>query len=463
MGPSSVQIAQGTLDNLKSPKDEVHTGPSSLLIRDANIWTGNDTIRGSILIEDGRIQKIARRISEGADEEILARRLVALPGLVDAHVHLRDLRLSYKEDFTSGTAAAAAGGFTTVLDMPNTLPPTDSAQRLREKTRRASRKILVNVGFHAAAIRDRNAAKAMKAAGAFSMKLYLPKPIAPLDIGDDRAIVQVLKAAKEASLPVTVHAEDASQIEGTRTIRALKELVRSRPGNAETSAVNRMLLLQKQIGSHVHFCHLTLPSSVSAIDNLHSGRLSSEVTPHHTLLSEDSLETLGWKAWMVPPLRPRQVSSNLFRAMATGTATIIATDHAPHTIREKQHSPLRSPPGIPGLETAMPVMLTMVNKRKLSLGRLVSLLSTNPAKVFGLSSKGRLENGADGDVVLIDMKKRGKIDPAKFFSKAHYSPFQGWKTQGSVNTTIVNGSVVYRDGEITGKRGGGKVLRNGMR
>jgi len=147
--------------------------------------------------------------------------------------------------------------------------------------------------------------------------------------------------------------------------------------------------------------------------------------------------------------------------MATGTATIVATDHAPHTIREKQRSPLRSPPGIPGLETAMPVMLTMVNKRTLSLRRFVSLVSTNPAKVFGLSSKGRLENGADGDVVLIDMKKKGKIDPEKFFSKAHYSPFQGWKTQGSVHTTIVNGSVVYREGEIIAKPGVGKVLRNG--
>jgi dihydroorotase len=149
--------------------------------------------------------------------------------------------------------------------------------------------------------------------------------------------------------------------------------------------------------------------------------------------------------------------------MATGTATIIATDHAPHTIREKQRSPLRSPPGIPGLETAMPVMLTMVNKRKLSLRQLVLLLSTNPAKVFGLSSKGRLENRADGDVVLIDTKKKGKIDPEKFFSKAHYSPFQDWKTQGSVHTTIVNGSVVYREGEIIGKPGSGKVLRNGRR
>jgi dihydroorotase len=449
------------LDNLKSPKDEVHPILPSLLIRDAHIWAKNDIIRGSILIVDGRIQRIARRIPEPADEEILARRLVALPGLIDAHVHLRDLRLSYKEDFTTGTAAAAAGGFTTVLDMPNTLPPTDSARRLREKAGRASRKILVNTGFHTAAVGDRSAAKAMKVSGAFSMKLYLPRPIAPLDVADDRKIVEVLKAAKDASIPVTVHAEDAAQIEGARNIRTFKELVRSRLGSAETSAVNRILRLHTQIGCRVHFCHVTLPSSISAIGNKSSGRLSSEVTPHHTLLSEDSVKMLGWKAWMVPPLRPQKVMKNLFRAMATGTATIMATDHAPHTIKEKRRPPKRSPPGIPGLETTMPLMLTMVNKGRLSLGRLVSLLSTNPAKVFSLNSKGRLEKGADGDVILVDMKKRGKVNPEKFFSKAHYSPFEGWKTQGAVHTTIVNGSVIHQEGEIMGKPGIGMVLLNG--
>jgi len=149
--------------------------------------------------------------------------------------------------------------------------------------------------------------------------------------------------------------------------------------------------------------------------------------------------------------------------MASGNATIIATDHAPHTIKEKRQPPARSPPGIPGLETAMPLMLTMVNKRKLSFRRLVSLLSTSPASLFGLSSKGSLREGADGDMILVDMKKKGEIDPDKFFSKAHYSPFEGWKTQGAIHTTIVNGSIVYSKGEITGKPGSGKVLRNGIR
>ncbi len=458
-----MRIAQGTLDNLKSPESGETPSLPSLLIRDAHIWTENRSIRGSILIDQGRIQRIARRIIERADEEILARRLVALPGLVDAHVHMRDMRLSYKEDFTSGTSAAAAGGFTTVLDMPNTLPPTDSVQRLQQKASRASRKVMVNIGFHTAAVGDRRTAKAMKMAGAFSMKLYLPKPIAPLDVGDDGAVVEVLKAAKDASLPVTVHAEDAGQIETTREIRTFEELVGSRPGTAETSAVNRILRIQRLIGCRVHFCHVTLPSSISAIGNWSSGGLSSEVTPHHTLLSDDSVEKLGWKAWMVPPLRPRHVRSRLFREMASGNATIIATDHAPHTIKEKRLPPQKSPPGIPGLETAMPLMLTMVNKGKLSLGRLVSLLSTNPAKLFGLSSKGRLREGADGDLILVDIKKKGKIDLDKFFSKAHYSPFEGWKTQGAVHTTIVNGSAVYSNGEITGKPGSGRVLRNGGR
>ena len=456
-----MQIAQGTLDNLKSPENEETSDLPSLVIRDAHIWTENRVIRGSILIENGRIQRVARRIAEPGDEEIQARQLVALPGLVDAHVHMRDLKLSYKEDFISGTSAAAAGGFTTVLDMPNTLPPTDSVQRLRQKAIRASRKILVNVGFHTAAVGDPRAAKAMKVAGAFSMKLYLPKPIAPLDVSDDRAVVEVLKAAKNASLPVTVHAEDAAQIETTSEIRTFKQLVGSRSGKAETSAVNRIVRLQKRIDCRIHFCHTSLPSSISAIRNSPSGRLSSEVTPHHILLSEDSVAKLGWKAWMVPPVRPRQVRNGLFHEMVAGRATIIATDHAPHTISEKRRPPKKSPPGIPGLETAMPLTLTMVNKGRLSLGRLVSLLSTNPAKIFGLNSKGRLRKAADGDVTLVDMKKRGRIEPDKFFSKAHYSPFEGWRTQGAINTTIVNGSVVYGNGEIIGKPGSGKVLRNG--
>ncbi|TMI58895.1 dihydroorotase [Candidatus Bathyarchaeota archaeon] len=461
MGYSSAPTVLGILKHLKRSKSDETSGLPSLLIRDAHIWTKNDTTRGSILVEQGKIRRIARNITERADGEILAQRLLVLPGLIDGHVHLRDMKLSYKEDFTTGTAAAAAGGFTSVIDMPNSLPPTDSAERLRERAERASGKILVNVGFHSAALNDYDEVRAMKSAGAFSMKLYMPSPIASLDIDDDKVVIQVLNAAKQASLLLTVHAEDATKFPMTGEIRTFAEMVRLRRGIAETSAVRRILRLQRPIGCRVHFCHISLPSSLSAISNRSSGHVSSEVTPPHTLLSQNQVKRLGWKAWMLPPLRSHKDTRKLFRAMKMGIPTTMATDHAPHTVKEKARTPRKSSPGIPGLETALPLMLTMVNKGKLSLGRLVSLLATNPAKVFDLRSKGRLENGADGDLVLVDLKKRGRIDPDKFFSKAHYSPFEGWKTQGVVHTTIVNGLVVYREGEITGEPGIGKVLKSG--
>lgn len=450
------------MDNLRNPKASQGLGSRSLLIHDANIWTGNRSIRGSLFLENGRIKKIGRTIALHADEEIRARGLLALPGLVDAHVHLRDMKLSYKEDFTSGTAAAAAGGVTSILDMPNTLPPTDSAKRLRDKAQRASRSILVNVGFHGAAVTDSRKVRAMKMAGAFSTKLYLPKPISPIDVTHDSEIVKVLRAAKESSIPVTVHAEDARAFSNTENAHSTRQMVEARPGEAETKAIAGVLRLNSRIKCQVHFCHVTLPRSISTISKSESGQLSSEVTPHHTLLSERSVEKLGWKAWMVPPLRSPLIRAGLYTAMTTGDVTILATDHAPHTLEEKKENPSSSPPGIPGLETALPLMLTLVNKGRLSVKRLVDLFSTNPARVFGLRSKGKLERGADADIVLIDMKARAKIDPRRFFSKAHYSPFENWKTQGMVHTTIVNGKIVYQNGEIVGDPGDGKVLSPGI-
>jgi len=460
MGSSSAPIAQGTLDNLKNPESRRPSDPHRLCIRDAHVWTQNRLIRGSILIQDGIIRKIARRVCESTDEHVEARGLVALPGLIDGHAHLRDMKLSYKEDFASGTRAAAAGGFTTVFDMPNTVPPTDSDQRIEEKARRASRRILVNLGMHAAAVDNPNTVKSIARAGAFSIKLYIPKPIAPLDVDNDQTILRVLRTARHENIMVTVHAESAADFEQEKP-RSFLDAIRLRPDIAETSAVNRILKIQKLAGSRVHFCHISLPSSIKAIKNLHLKQLSSEVTPHHTLLSSQSVRRLGWKAWMVPPLRSPRVRNTLFQVMAKGDVTILATDHAPHTVPEKRRTPGKSLPGIPGLETALPLMLTMVNKGKLSLRRMVSLLAINPSKVFGLSSKGQLEQGKDADIVLVDIKKRGVIRPEKFFSKAHYSPFEGWKTEGAVDTTIVNGQIVYQNGKIVGRPGVGRVLRAG--
>ncbi|HEY4657448.1 MAG TPA: dihydroorotase family protein [Candidatus Bathyarchaeia archaeon] len=415
-----------------------------------------------MLIQSGKIARIAHKIITARDEKVNGRNLLALTGLVDAHVHLRDMGLSHKENFTTGTSAAAAGGVTTVLDMPNTQPPTDSAPRLRAKMDMARGKILVDVGFHAAAVPDERTVDKLARTGAFSLKLYLPKPISPLAVQDDATISKTMRDALRNKLLVTVHAEDKDTIDraSEKEPKSFSDLEASRPPMAEKLAVSRILRLQRQTNAWVYFCHLTLHSSLATIRNTGSRRVYTEVTPHHLLLSKRSLADRRWKAWMVPPLRSEASRRKLLSATAKGQVTVIASDHAPHTIKEKKQL-LHSPPGIPGLETTLPLLLTMVNKGQIALSRVLDLTSANPARAFGLTSKGRLETGQDGDVVLVDLKKKSKIHPETFHSKAKFSPFEGVQTQGAVHTTIVRGNVVYSEGNIVARPGTGRVLEKG--
>ena len=461
MESSYARTAQKNLAQSKKRTDTaVGLEDQSILVRDADIWNGNRFTKGSILIEKGRIKRIARRIINDGVETIKASGLKALPGLIDVHVHLRDMELAYKEDFASGTAAAAAGGFTSVLDMPNTVPPTDSAARLIEKQIVAAQKTCVNVGFHAAAVSDSHDIDALARAGAFSLKLYLPKPIAPLDVKNDQAIEKMMRAAARIETPVTVHAEDLSASENTGQEDSFEQVSEARSAIFETRAVERLLRIEKKTRCKVHYCHLTLRSSLMKVDA--STKSTSEVTPHHLLLSKKLLSSLGWRAWMVPPLRSEETRRSLLKSTLTGLASVIASDHAPHTIKEKDQSASKSPPGVPGLETTLPLMLTLANRQQLNLSLLVKLLCENPARVFGLKSKAKLRKGADGDLVLVDLKKKSRIDSSKFFSKAKFSPFDGFKTQGAVHTTIVGGKIVYREGEIVAREGSGSVLKRGF-
>src|SRR5438132_6440835 len=398
---SYARIAQRNLARSKKRTDSaIGLENQSILVRDADIWNENGFTRGSILIENGRIKRIARRIIDNGVERINASGLKALPGLIDVHVHLRDMELAYKEDFATGTAAAAAGGFTTVLDMPNTVPPTDSARRLVEKQKVAAQKIHVNVGFHAAAVSDSDEIEALAHAGAFSLKLYMPKPISPFDVENDQAIEKMMRAAGHVGTPVTVHAEDIVGTENTSQGDGFEQAADARSPIFETRAVERLLRIQKKVRCHVHYCHLTLRSSLRKVSG--SMKSTSEVTPHHLLLSKKILSSLGWRAWMVPPLRSEKTRWSLLKSTLTGLCSVLASDHAPHTVIEKDQFASKSPPGIPGLETTLPLMLTLVNQQQMSLSLLVKLLCDNPARIFGLKSKAKLRKGADGDVVLVD-------------------------------------------------------------
>ncbi len=443
----------------KKKADSASSDHGTLAIKDCKVWTGSSFREGSLLIENGKISKVGVDVPTGASGRIDAKGLIALPGLIDAHVHLRDMDLAYKEDFTSGTSSAAAGGFTSILDMPNSKPPVDSPSHLLQRMEVASRKILVNVGFHASLVSSIENLRAMADLGAFSLKLYMPRPISPIRLEDDREVLRIMKSAALSKIPITVHAEEPTMMLDPSSAESYLTLARTRPVQAEFHAVRRMLRLQRLSHCSIHFAHITLPKSLRRIRDRHSSSITSEVAPHHILLSERDLDVLGWKAWMVPPLRTRRVSERLLSATSQGLATLIASDHAPHTIEEKRAGLLKAPPGIPGLETTLPVLMTLVTRGKLSMKRMVNLLTLSPARRFKMPSKGRLHEGYDGDIVLVDPTVVSKVKPQNFLSKAKYSPFEGFETRGRVEKTVVGGTVVYDNGKVVASAGTGEILK----
>jgi dihydroorotase len=287
----------------------------------------------------------------------------------------------------------------------------------------------------------------------------MPKPIAPFDVNDDTEIQKMMIGAGGIRVPVTVHAEEMELSEKRVRVDDIQQLAKARPPIIETRAVHRIASIQRSTRCRVHFCHLTLASSLGRV-RAGSPRMTSEVTPHHLLLSTRSLRKLGWKAWMVPPLRSERNQRALLSATQAGNCDIVASDHAPHAIGEKKQLPEDSPPGVPGLETALSLMLTLVNKGILNFSILTRMMAESPARIFGLQSKAKLLPGYDGDLVLVDRKNKSRIDSSKFLSKARFSPFDGFPTTGGVVSTIVGGTLVYDHGELSGKEGSGAVLRS---
>jgi len=444
----------------------------SLSIADVKLVLGEEIVEGGISIRDERIERICKtRLLRESDKTIDGRGLIAIPGLIDAHVHLRDMELSYKEDFSSGTLAAAAGGFTTVLDMPNTRPPTNSEERLVEKIGKARPAVHVNVGFYASLAESAIDLRRMINAGAIAFKLYMNEPDPDAGHNDPQRLLSSFEECGALGIPVAVHAETGPAIARIQTKcleagrNSVQDFLRAHAPRFELDAVKMITDLARRAHSKVHVCHLSTHRSLREISAARKKgvEITCEVTPHHLLLNTTDLNRKGGSALMVPPLRRQSDTSALWRAMLRSEIDIVASDHAPHTLEEKTAKDVWTVrPGLPGLETTLPLLLTKVHRGELTLARLVQLLAEKPAHVFGLQGKGRLLEGMDGDLVLIDPKARFKIDSSKFYSKAHFSPFDGFKCVGQPVTTIVAGRVVYDRGEIV-ERNQGKIVARGVR
>ena len=424
-----------------------------------------------IAIEEGKIQKIGKETNmPQSDEKTDLHNLLVLPGLIDEHVHLRDEGRAYKEDFTSGTSAAAAGGFTTVLDMPNNDPITMSVERLKNRIQLAKRRLLVNVGFYSEFPESIQEIKDIADAGAVAFKLFMGNQTGGLNVYDDTAIIDAFNEASKVERLVAVHAEDRSML-ATNEAKlkqmhksALKNSFRVHTEEVELRSVQRLLVLIERSNVKLHFVHISTAKALEAITKAKKAtrRITCEVTPNHLMLTEDEVVRFGGLAIMTPPLRNRLQVNALWKGLEDRSIDTIGSDHAPHALEEKSaNSVWDVKPGVPGLEVTLPLLLTMVRKNKITINQVVSLLSEKPAKIYGLSDRGRLETGLVADLTIVDYNRLFKIDASKFTTKAKFSPYNGWDVYGKSVKTIVNGTLVYDEGDIVAKGGVGAVLRGG--
>jgi dihydroorotase (multifunctional complex type) len=439
------------------------------VLTNAKAYLKQEIVDCSIAIENGKIFKIGKETHmPNTDEKTNLRNLLVLPGLIDVHVHLRDEGKAYKEDFYTGTAAAAAGGMTTVLDMPNNAPVTMSAETLKNRMRLAEQSVLVNVGFYSEFPKDLREVTGIVAQGAVGFKLFMASQVGGLNVDDDKALQEAFTKVAETTVPVAVHAEDKALLTANeeKLKRAkrhdAKAFLKAHTKRVELKAVERLLKISAQTGVRLHFCHMTTEQGLNAVvEAKKSGRnVTCEVTPQHLLLSSIDFERNGLMLTMMPPLRGESHIEALWKGIIDGWVDVIGSDHAPHALSEKSAGSVWDiKVGVPGLETTLPLMLTMVKKKRITLARVVQLLSEKPAEIFHLKDRSRLEQGRKADLTVVDFNRKFRIGASKFHSKAKYSPFDGWEVQGKPVKTFVNGLLVMDEQEIVAKAGSGSIIR----
>lgn len=401
-----------------------------------------------VLLRGGRVADVqpAGKIPAKGYQIVNAKGLVVAPGFIDLHVHLREPGQAHKETIASGTAAAAAGGFTSVCCMPNTSPVND-LPHITEWMCSKDRGAVVNVFPVAAATVGSMGVTltdyaALKSAGAVAVSDD-GKPILL-----DETMLAVMRAARRNGLPVVQHAEDTRMSHGCALNAgptAFKLGVHGSPAEAEWSIVERDIRLARETGAHLHVAHVSTKRAVEAVRRAkrQGVRVTCEVTPHHFTLLDEHVGEYNTNFKMCPPLRSTEDREAMLEGLADGTIDCIATDHAPHASHEKQQEFERAPNGIIGLETAFGIACQVLHHhKKLPLTRVIAMLSSNPARVMGLNNRGTLTKGAHADVVLFDPNKKWMYSAAESKSLSRNTPYDGWELRGKIVKVFVNGTTL---------------------
>ncbi len=395
-------------------------------------------------IENGRIVEI-KKILKGDEHHDFGSNYV-LPAAIDIHVHFREPGQTHKEDFHSGSESAACGGVSCVFDMPNNVPPVLDLQTYGEKCRTVGNKANVDFGVYVA-LGENSATEELLRLGC-PFKVYMVGSAEGLAFLDYEKLGEKMQEIG-GSRHISVHCEDKDLVQ--KGGRDLSDYLKKRPNEAEVSAIRRLSQIAGE--RKVHVCHVSARESIPLLD---VPKITSEVTPHHLLLNADS--DLGAFGKANPPLRSRSDQTAMWEALLSGKIDIIASDHAPHAVDEKEESFERAPSGVPGVETSLPLMLAQVKKGNLGIERLVSAMMERPAEIIGVN-KGRIEVGMDADLTVVNMKDVTKIRGDDLHSRCGWTPFEDFDGIFPI-ATFVRGRLVAREREVQETRKGTLMFRH---
>lgn len=430
-----------------------------LILKGGIAATPNGIARADIAVRDGRIAAIGA-VGGAAAEVIDATGLHVLPGVIDSQVHFREPGLEHKEDLATGTAAAALGGVTAIFEMPNTTPNTLSAADLADKLARAKGRAWCDHAFFIGAAEE-NADRLGELEllpGCAGIKVFMGSSTGSLLVSDDDTLREVLRHGRRR---VAIHSEDEERLRARLALVKDGADVAMHPEwrDAETAvrATTRLMRLVRETGRRVHVLHVTTAEEIDILAG-NKDLATVEITPQHlTLAAPECYRRLGTLAQMNPPIREGRHRDGLWRGVTQGVADCIGSDHAPHTLEEKARPYPKSPSGMTGVQTLVPLMLDHVNAGRLSLERFVDLTSAGPARIYNVAAKGRIAVGYDADLTVVDLKAQRTIRNDWIASRCGWTPYDGMTVTGWPKMTVIRGRTVMREDELIGPAQGAPV------
>ena len=407
----------------------------------------------------GKIAAVGDLGAASAGEIFDAAGLTILPGVIDSQVHFREPGLEWKEDLESGSRAAVLGGVTAVFEMPNTEPTTTDADALADKLARARDRMHCDHAFYVGGTHE-NAAflgDLERLPGCCGIKVFMGASTGTLLVADDEGVAAVLRSINRRA---AFHSEDEYRLAERRPLARTGDWTSHpevRDAESAIRSTRRLVGLAKALGKRIHVLHVTTAEEIAFLAD-HKDVASVELTPQHlTLAGPEAYQRLKGFAQMNPPIREAHHQAALWRGIETGLADVLGSDHSPHTREEKARPYPASPSGMPGVQTLVPIMLTHVAHGRLSLERFVDLTSHGPNRVFGMADKGRLAEGYDADLTIVDLKARRTITHEAMANRSGWTAFDGFEAHGWPMATVIRGRIVMRDGEVTAPHAGEPV------